>query len=232
MSRGGDRPSALKKIYRHRFTPAEVAQNERIWKVLCRHFFQRYIPANATVVDLGAGYCHFINQIECGKKYAVDLNPDVRAQANAEVEVVETSSMDLSRIPAVSVDVVFTSNFFEHLSTQADFLATLAEVRRILHPEGRLLILQPNLTYLGAHYWDFFDHHLPFTHHSLAEGLELAGFKVDEVVPRFLPYTTKSRLPKAPALVWLYLKLKPLWWLLGKQMFVVATKTRDVPGER
>jgi len=43
-------------------------------------------------------------------------------------------------------------------------------------------------------------------------------------VPRFLPYTSKSRLPKAPALVWLYLKLKPAWWLLGKQMFVVARK--------
>lgn len=224
MSGRGESPRVLQAIYRHRFTVAEIAQSAKVWRVLCRHFFQRYIPAEATVVDLGAGYCHFINQIVCGKKIAVDLNPDVRAHADARVEVLETPSTDLSRIAAASVDVVFSSNFFEHLPTQAEFLATLAEVQRILRPGGRLLILQPNLAYLGSRYWDFFDHHLPFTHHSLAEGLEVAGFTVEEVVPRFLPYTIKSRLPKALVLVWLYLKVKPMWWLLGKQMFVLARK--------
>lgn len=224
MSRGAESPSELQRIYRHRFTPAEVAQSAGVWRVLCRHFFQPYVPADATVVDLGAGYCHFINQIACGKKYAVDLNPDVRAHAHAQVEVLETPSTDLSRIPAASVNVVFTSNFFEHLPTQADFVTTLAEVQRILRPGGRLLILQPNLAYLGSRYWDFFDHHLPFTHRLLPEGLEMSGFRVERVVPRFLPYTIKSRLPKTPALVWLYLKCRPLWWLLGKQMFVVARK--------
>lgn len=224
MTGGSPNAAQLLRVYRHRFTPAEIVQSARVWQVLCGHFFQRYVPASATVVDLGAGYCHFINQIVCRGKYAVDLNPDVRIHAAAGVEVIETPSTQLSPIASASVDVVFSSNFFEHLRTQEDFLATLAEVQRILRPGGRLLVLQPNLAYLGGRYWDFFDHHLPFTHRSLAEGLEVVGFKVEEVVPRFLPYTIKSRLPKAPALVWLYLKVKPLWWVLGKQMFVVARK--------
>ena len=58
----------------------------------------------------------------------------------------------------------------------------------------------------------------------MSEVLELEGFKIEEVRPRFLPYTVKSRLPKSALLVRLYLSLRPLHLLLGKQMFLVASK--------
>ena len=29
---------------------------------------------NFTVLDIGAGYCEFINNIQCAQKYAIDLN--------------------------------------------------------------------------------------------------------------------------------------------------------------
>jgi hypothetical protein len=41
---------------------------------------------------------------------------------------------------------------------------------------------------------------------------------------RFLPFTSKSRLPKWGWLVALYLRLRPAQWLFGKQTFVVARK--------
>ena len=41
---------------------------------------------------------------------------------------------------------------------------------------------------------------------------------------RFLPFTSKSALPKWPWLVQLYLRLRPAQWLFGKQTFVVARK--------
>jgi hypothetical protein len=44
------------------------------------------------------------------------------------------------------------------------------------------------------------------------------------VIPRFLPYTTKSRLPQAPWLVSLYLRFPLVWRILGKQTLVVASK--------
>ncbi|MCU7374975.1 hypothetical protein PEC18_30120 [Paucibacter sp. O1-1] len=44
------------------------------------------------------------------------------------------------------------------------------------------------------------------------------------MIDRFLPYTTKSRLPKAPWLVSLYLKLPFAWRFVGKQALVVARK--------
>jgi predicted SAM-dependent methyltransferase len=57
------------------------------------------------------------------------------------------------------IDVVFTSNFFEHLPDKRVLLSTLAECHRVLR----------------------------------LEGLRLAGCQTDEVIPRFVPYTVKTR---------------------------------------
>jgi len=54
----------------------------------------------------------------------------------------------------------------------------------------------------------------------------LAGFTPVVVHPRFLPYTTKSRLPKAAIFVKAYLRFPLAWRILGKQALVVAEKPR------
>ena len=41
---------------------------------------------------------------------------------------------------------------------------------------------------------------------------------------RFLPYTTKSRLPQAPTLVRAYLAVRPAWLLLGRQTLYVGRR--------
>jgi hypothetical protein len=94
----------------------------------------------------------------------------------------------------------------------------------VLRGGGRVLILQPNIRVLGGQYWDFVDHHLPLTDRTLVEALNLVGMEVREVRPRFLPYTTKSRLPQQPLLVRLYLLFRPAQRLLGGQAWVVAEK--------
>jgi hypothetical protein len=53
------------------------------------------------------------------------------------------------------------------------------------------------------------------------------GFDVVTNIPRFLPYSTKSRLPSGPALVKLYLRVPLAWRVLGAQAFLVATPTKD-----
>lgn len=86
------------------------------------------------------------------------------------------------------------------------------------------MILQPNVRLLPGAYWDFFDHHTPLTERCLVEAVTMLEMNVERVIARFLPYTTKSLLPQSPALVRLYLRAPPAWWLLGKQSFVLATK--------
>jgi SAM-dependent methyltransferase len=215
----------LSQIYQERFK-AEVRNTRlRLWKVLCQHWIQRYIPENATVLDLAAGQCEFINQIRCAKKIAVDLNEDVKTFAAPEVQVVIAWSHDMQDVESNSVDVVFVSNFFEHLPSKQIFLDTLKEIRRVLKPGGKLLILQPNIRFLNGEYWDFIDHYLPLTDRTLVEALELVDMHVNEVRPQFLPYTTRSRIPQWPILVRLYLMLPLAHRILGKQAWVVASKS-------
>ena len=218
-------PSELSSLYRQRFSERDLETKRAMWQVLAERVFQQYLPPDGTVVDLGAGNCELVNSLVAARRVAVDLNPNTSKFAAPGVEVLLTSSEDLSVLDDASVDAVFTSNFFEHLPSKDALLRTLEEAHRILKPAGRIVVLMPNIRYLPGRYWDYFDHHLPLTHLSLSEGLELAGFKVQRVVPRFLPYTVKDspvRIP--PFVVRTYLALPIAWPIFGRQMLVVGSR--------
>jgi SAM-dependent methyltransferase len=218
--------SELARLYADRFTSAELDGKRHLWEALCRGFLDRYIRPTDTVLDLGAGSCEFINACRAAEKIAVDLNPDTKHHA-VDARVVLTPSDDLSPIADATVDVVFTSNFFEHLPDKRTLIRTLDECSRVLKPGGRLLVLMPNLRYLAGRFWDYFDHHLPLTHLSLVEALQMTGYQVDRVIPRFLPYTVKdSPVQVRPFMIRSYLALPLLWPVLGRQMFVAARKPK------
>jgi len=216
--------SRLGKLYRERFEPGEVDKKNRLWKILCNDFFQKFIPEDSVVLDIGAGYCEFINNIKARKKYAVDLNEDTRNFASPDVEVFTSSAAHLEFLPNESIDIIFMSNFLEHLKSKEEVLEVLLEVHRVCKPRGGVLILQPNIRYAYRQYWDFFDHRIPLSDKSLVEALAITGFKIEKLFPRFLPYTTKSRLPQSNLLVKLYLRVRLAWWIMGKQAFVVGRK--------
>lgn len=214
----------LERIYAARFGP-DTSERTVLWRTLVDGFFQRYVGPEDTVLDLAAGYCEFINNVRCGEKVAVDLNPTLATVAGPDVRVVQAPSTALPDDLTDGVDVAWVSNFFEHLPDSDALIATLRELHRVLRPGGRLLVLQPNIRLTGAAYWDFVDHSLPLTERSLAEALGLTDFAIDEMRVRFLPYTTQSRLPMWPSAVRLYLRLRPAQLLLGQQTFVVARAT-------
>ncbi|HEX8202490.1 MAG TPA: class I SAM-dependent methyltransferase [Isosphaeraceae bacterium] len=217
----------LSRLYAHRFPQNEREAKARLWRVICEAFLARYVPPGATVLDVGAGYCDFINNITARRRIAIDLNPDTPGYAAPGVEVHTLALERLTEaIAPQSVDLAFASNVFEHLRGPDALLRILAALRGVLQPGGRLIVLQPNIRAVGTTFWDFVDHTLPLTDKGMTEALEISGFEVIERRPRFLPYTTKSRLPQWPVLVRLYLALPPAQWLLGKQMFLVARTAR------
>jgi ubiquinone/menaquinone biosynthesis C-methylase UbiE len=209
-------------MYSRRFDETKGMRNE-IWKTLCEDFFQRYIESDATVLEIASGYCEFINNIKAKRKIAVDINPSSKEHAAKDVEFIFSSSTRLQDIEDGSVDVVFTSNFFEHL-TKEDIMKVIKEVHRVLTKDGSFLVLGPNIRYSYDIFWCFFDHITPLDHESMSEALEINGFRSVDVIPRFLPYSTKTNLPKSPLLLKAYLKLPWAWGVFGKQMFVHAKK--------
>jgi ubiquinone/menaquinone biosynthesis C-methylase UbiE len=214
----------LDKIYRSRFAPDTLVAKRELWNTLVEEFLQKYVPRDSAVADIGGGYCEFINAVECRKKYVVDLNPDVADFADEDVEILMSDASDISPLPDSSVDVVFASNFFEHMPTKDHFFEVLEEIHRILRPGGKLLVIQPNIKYAYREYWDFIDHHIALTEKSLAEALGLAGFAVAECIPRFLPYSVNSSPSQSSALLRLYLKMPLAWRVFGKQTFMVGVK--------
>jgi len=214
----------LQLLYSRRFSCQNLAHKNSVWKVICDAFLSRHIRPTDTVVDVGAGYCEFINNIRCARKIAVDINPDVKRFADPSVQVINESCTAIGTLESDSVDVVFMSNFLEHLPNKQLILETFREAYRILKKHGHIIILQPNIRFVPGEYWDFFDHHIPLTDRSLCEALVLEKFEIEQSIARFLPYTTKSVLPQAPWLVRLYLKVPLLWRILGAQALVIGVK--------
>ena len=126
--------------------------------------------------------------------------------------------------------MVFCSNLLEHLADRETVTALLLELRRVLRPDGRLLVLGPNLRYTGGAYWDFFDHILPFTHLTMVEALATGDLEVETLIPRFLPYTTVGARTTSLTLVKWYLRLPVVWRFFGAQFFVVAKQSAGSAG--
>jgi SAM-dependent methyltransferase len=214
----------LSRIYESRFSNTGLEKRDRVWKILCKDFFQSHVPPNSAVLDLACGYGEFVNNIVAARKYGVDLNPDAAAHLSSDVDFRLAAAHDLSHIGENTLDRVFTSNFLEHLPDKAACDTVLKEVRRVLKPGGKFMVMGPNIRYAYKEYWDYYDHYLPLSHLSLVEGLLLAGYKPEIVVDRFLPYTMNNAAPTADWMIRLYLRLPAAWKILGKQFFIVAAK--------
>src|SRR3989344_3798525 len=163
----------LKAIYKRRFGD-DIKFRDKMYAVLCQQVFQKYIPKDAVVLDIAAGYCEFINNIIAGKKIALDLNVDVKKYADKDVIIILSSATAMNQVKSNSVDVAFISNFFEHL-TKPDIVKTIKEVFRVLKKNGKFLILQPNIRFCFKDYWMFFDHITPLDDRSITEALVVNG---------------------------------------------------------
>ncbi|MBN1551933.1 class I SAM-dependent methyltransferase [bacterium] len=191
---------------------------DAIWKVIVR-YLQRYIPNNSRILELGAGYCSFINHVEAQEKHALDQAEITASHAAENVKVHIQDCSNLRSFPNNAFDVIFSSFLFEHL-TRAQLDNVIRESRRILRTGGVLITLLPNYKYIYRHYFDDYTHLQVFSHVSFADYLKSHGYELISVQGRFLPYTFKSRFPKSPFLTKIYLKL--FWRPFAGNMLVVA----------
>jgi SAM-dependent methyltransferase len=215
----------LERIYGHRWDERELRELGAVWTILVQDYFQKLVPVDGRILDIGCGFCHFLNAVKGAQRIGVDANPAAARFAGPGVEVLRIENLDLLELPDGTFDFIFVSNFLEHLDSSKDVLALLRRVHSLLSERGRVAILQPNFRLLGWRYFDFIDHKTILTDASMREALDLAGLQIEREVDRFLPYTSKSRTPRHPALVRIYLRIPALWPLFGKQSLFVASRT-------
>jgi SAM-dependent methyltransferase len=193
--------------FRTRF--AYDPRRDLVWAPVCRYIQEKHIPDDSRIVDLGAGYCNFINNVTGSSRHAVDLFTKLADYAAPGVVPHIGSSTDMSFFDDDSFDVAFASNLMEHLSRD-DMISTLFELRRILRPDGTLILLQPNFKYCSRTYFDDYTHIQIFTDASLLDFLEAYDFTVIKSYPKFLPVNMKStlrlQLPMLPTIVAAYLR--------------------------
>ena len=215
----------LPELYDARFDEREISAKDAVWREIVR-FLQRYIEPDAPVLDLGCDRGHFVRWVKARERWASDIR-DMRDALPNEVRFIQASGLDLAgALPAGHFGTIFMSNYLEHLGSSDEVIDQLRIVAGLLRPGGRVIVLQPNIRLVGPRYWDFIDHRVALTERSLLEAAELAGLGTVDLVTRFLPYSTKGRLPTARALVRAYLAFRPAWWLMGKQTLFVGERSR------
>jgi SAM-dependent methyltransferase len=213
----------LELIYSRRFSGLEEYRRS-VWRVLCRQIFSRFIAPDSSVLDLGSGYCEFINQITAARKYAMDLNPATATHADPEVSVLQQDCSDEWQLLPSTLDAVFTSNFFEHLPDKAALERTIHSAFRCLRPGGRLVAMGPNIRHTGPAYWDFYDHYIALTDLSLIELLRKCGFEIECSHAQFLPYTMADGRRYPAWVLQAYLGVPLFWKFFGRQFLIVARK--------
>jgi SAM-dependent methyltransferase len=168
------------------------------------------------VLDLGCGAGRFLAAMAAagaepvGVELAEAAAERARANTGADVRLADPDgSLPLGH---GEIDLVWCSEVLEHIP---DVAYTLAEVRRVLKPQGRLLATVPfhgrvqaaaiALTRFDEHFDPLGQHVRFFTRRSLARALDAAGFTGVTVAPaggvpalRRLLIARASRQPYAP----------------------------------
>jgi SAM-dependent methyltransferase len=215
--------TVLDRVYADRFSDAEALAKDGLWREVVR-YLNAWIPRDAAVLDIGCDRGYFIRNVIARDAWATDIR-DMSAHVGPDAHFVRADGLKLlDHLPRDHFDVIFMSNYLEHLPSAQAVIDQLAVARELLRPGGRVVILQPNIRLVGGAYWDFIDHKVPLTEHSLQEAADITGLDTEHVIVRFLPYTTKGRLGGKPWLVRAYLKVPLAWRVLGRQTLFIARR--------
>jgi SAM-dependent methyltransferase len=204
-------------------------EREKVWRALCR-YLAPWVAPDAGLLDLGAGYGDFSRFSVAREKSALDMNPELIGYWGSDVRPLIQSALAPLPFVSQSLGTVFASNFFEHFTSEQG-AQILLELRRVLKPNGRLIVIQPNFRLEPRRYFDDYTHKTIYTDEGFRGLLSASGFTMVRSEPRFTPFTMKSRWPKAEWMVDLYLRL-PYRPLAGQFLMIAEPTGREsAPGD-
>lgn len=145
---------------------------------------ERFIPrARYVASDINPNYLHYLASYAQGKPYLSASHVDA------------TSPSDFTKL-GERFDTVLMINVLEHV---ADEQGALRNIRSVLAPGGRAVVLVPQGPWLYGSLDEALDHRERYTMSGLRSSLERAGFRVEQL----LEFNRAS---------------VPGWWLNGRMM--------------
>ena len=186
------------RLYEFRFKDVDQDARQRVWNEIASYLWNR-MGRPKRVLDPAGGRGEFVNAVPAEERWLVDMVDYPERQTDPGVKIVIGNLLDIE-LPPAYFDAVFASNLLEHFHSPEEVAQFLDRMRETLAPGGVLALMGPNFKYCANEYFDCADHLLVLTHVSVQELLFASGYKVTEVVPRFLPFSFRSRLPAWPVL--------------------------------
>jgi SAM-dependent methyltransferase len=211
--------STPEEVY-HQIRFSYDARRAAPWRAIAR-YLQRWVDADASLLELGAGYGEFSKSIRAAHKWALDQNPALIEHWGNEITPLIQQALEPLPLASGVIGTVFASNFFEHF-TLDEGREILSEAWRVLRPGGRLIVVQPNFRLEPRRYFDDYTHKSIYTDNGFKDFLKSQGWSVVHEEPRFTPFSMKSRFPTAEWLVRLYLA-SPIRPMAG-QFLIVAER--------
>lgn len=95
------------------------------------------------ILDIGCGTGHFLHEMKKAGWRVTGLEPDERARALAlsRSQITALPPEELFRLPSGSFDAITLWHVMEHVHELHPYLS---EIKRLLHPKGKLFIAVPN----------------------------------------------------------------------------------------
>lgn len=192
---------AYQVYYTHAATEDKSTIKSRL-AVLLRNFFAKvvtclfeqrrervhmylYDMAPGRILDIGCGEAKFLNRMKQAGWSVQGVDFDAAAATNAKALFdidVHIGTLEDLQFPESSFDAVTMNHVIEHVF---DPVALLIEVRRILKPGGRLVMVTPNAMGMGHRFFGRFwrgleppRHIQIFTSNSLEAVVHLAGLEI------------------------------------------------------
>ncbi|HEX5602437.1 MAG TPA: methyltransferase domain-containing protein, partial [Pyrinomonadaceae bacterium] len=173
-----------KEMQSHHYPILYQVEDTHWWYVGRRRIIQSLVEKiSATlktqrILDVGCGTGANLKMLAAyGKAEGVDISPQA-------VDFCHERGLDSVKLGAVeqlpyesdSFELVTALDVIEHLD---DDIAGLREMRRVLRPDGRILVFVPALMFLWGVQDDVSNHRRRYTLPSLLKAVEEAGFSVE-----------------------------------------------------
>ena len=135
-------------------------------------------PGAQTILEFGAGDGAFIRKFASEGVPVDGVEKDASLRASLSSRHSRPVREDIRQVETGSCDFIYTVNVLEHIP---DLDAELAELRRVLRPNGVVFVFVPAFETLWTSLDDEVGHVRRFTRRSLGGALRRAGFTIGRI---------------------------------------------------